>query len=63
MKTGDIVMIFGNPIKLEHPIGQARLIKSISGHPIKLLEYWDVEYLDNPDHHYQALIRVDNGKK
>jgi hypothetical protein len=60
MKPGDIVTVFGNPIKLENPIGQARLIKSISEHPVKLLEYWEVEYLDNPDYHYQALIRISN---
>ena len=61
MKPGDIVVIFGNPIKLEHPIGQARLISLLSSNP-KNLEYWEVEYLDSPDHKYQALIKkTDNG--
>jgi hypothetical protein len=61
MKAGDIVMIFGNPIKLEHPIGQARLVSLLSSHPTNL-EYWEVEYLDSPEHRYQALIKKDNGK-
>jgi len=61
MKTGDIVMIFGNPIKLEYPIGKAKLISLLSSHP-ENLEFWEIEYLNDPNHHYQALIKKDNGK-
>ena len=61
MKAGDIVMVFGNPIKLECPVGQAKLISLLSAHP-KNLEYWEVEFLDHPEHKYQALIKKDNGK-
>jgi len=58
-KPGDIVMVFGNPIKLENPIGQAKLVLLLSTHPTNL-EYWEVEYLDSPDYRYQALIKKDN---
>jgi len=49
-------MIFGNPIKMEYPIGQAKLIKKVSDINGKA-EQWCVEYLDQPDHQYVALIK------
>ena len=58
-KPGDIRMIFGNPAKLEHPIDQAKLIKKKRDTP--LLEEWSVEYLNEPEHTYNVLIRKDNG--
>ena len=54
-KPGDIVMIFGNPAKLEHPVGQAKLIEKKSDS--KSLENWIVEYLDDPEHTYTCLIK------
>ena len=55
MKPGDIVMIFGNPIRLEHPNGQARLIQKLTDNG--KLEQWQVEYLDDEGHFYNALIK------
>lgn len=55
MKPGDIVQTFGNPLKLEHPIGQARLIKLVSVHDE--LERWEVEYLDHEGHIYDTFIK------
>jgi len=62
MKPGDIVQTFGNPLKCEFPIGQARLVKRIDevDHPI--LENWQVEYLDDEGHYYNCLIKKPNGK-
>ena len=57
-KENDIITVFGNPIKLEHPIGQARLVKKISDcNDSKTVEYWEVEYLNDEGHTYPALIR------
>ena len=42
-KPGDICMVFGNPITLEHPARQARLVKKIANHSLNL-ENWQVEY-------------------
>jgi hypothetical protein len=61
MKEGDIVMIFGNPAKCTHPIGQAKLIEK-AGDINGRFEDWWVEYLDQPDHKYVALIRKTNGE-
>jgi hypothetical protein len=59
-KPGDIQMIFGNPAKCTHPIDQAKLIKKIS--ETENLEQWEVEYLNDPEHHYNALIKKTNGE-
>jgi hypothetical protein len=56
MKKGDVVMIFGNPVKCLLPVGQAKLIKKISDHS-NLLENWQVEYLDDEGHFYNVLIK------
>jgi len=55
MKPGDIVMVFANPIKIEHPIDQAKLIERIW--KFSSLEYWKVEYLNDTGHYYKVLIR------
>jgi hypothetical protein len=58
MKKGDIVMVFGNPIKLQQPIGQARLIKKLPSTNLNsVLEQWQIEYLDDEGHVYEALIK------
>jgi hypothetical protein len=49
MKPGDIVMVFGNPVKLTNPIGQARLVKKLPNNatnPI-IIEHWQIEFLDD----------------
>ena len=62
MIPGDIVQTFGNPVKCETPIGQARLIKKI-GDVSKILENWQVEYLDDEGHYYNCLIKIpENGE-
>lgn len=60
-KAGDIINIFGNPIKLTSPIGQARLVSKISEH--ECLEHWNVEFLNDEGHTYPQFIRKDNGKR
>jgi hypothetical protein len=63
MKSGDIVTIFGNPIKLEYPVGQARLVKKSSDcNKSQIVEQWEVEYMDDEGHTYPALIKKD-GKR
>jgi len=55
-KPDDIVMVFGNPVKCETPVGQCRLIKK--RRDIRtILEEWNVEFLDNEGHFYDALIK------
>ena len=54
-KPGDIIMIFGSPLRCEVPISQAKLIKFIRD--LGKLEEWEVEYLDQEGHFYTALIK------
>ena len=61
MKTGDIVMIYGNPIKLEYPIGEAKLISQIECHTPNL-EYWNVSFLNEPELTRSVLIKKRNGE-
>ena len=61
MKPGDIIQTFGNPIKLEHPIGQAKLIKKLSDHDE--LERWEVEYLDHEGYTYNIFIKKNGTHK
>ena len=57
-KVGDIMMIFGNPIKCEHPIDQGRLIKKVRDVASKL-EEWQIEYVNDEGQFYSALIKKD----
>jgi len=59
-RPNDIVMVFGNPAKLEHPIDQAKLIKCISD--CVNLEEWVVEYLNDEGQFYNVLIKKDDGE-
>lgn len=60
MKKDDIMMVFGNPVKMKYPIGQAKLIKKISDcNESQVVEYWEVEYLNDEGHTYPALIKKD----
>ena len=54
-KPGDICMIFGSPIKMECPIDQAKLIEKKGD--VGNLEEWWVEYLNDPEQQYIALIK------
>ncbi len=60
-KPGDVMMIFGNPVKCENPIGLARLKKLLLENG--QTEEWVVEYLDDEEHYYNALIKKENGEK
>jgi hypothetical protein len=54
-KPGDIVVVFGNPLKSERRVGQAKLIQKLS--ESTNLEQWSVEYLNNEGYFYNALIK------
>ena len=54
-KSGDIKMIFCNPVKCEGPIDMARLIEKISDQGG--CEYWLVEYLNESSRKYPVLIK------
>ncbi len=56
-KQGDVVMIYGNPVKQENPIGKAKLISKLAARSAKL-EYWQIEYIDSPAHKYEAFINT-----
>ena len=60
-KPGDIIMIFGNPIKCTHPIDQARLVRKLT--ETNSLEQWLVEYVNDEGQFYEALIKKEDGKK
>jgi hypothetical protein len=55
MKPGDNVIIFANPVKCTAPVGRAELRKFILERGD--LELWMVEYEDQPEHLYEALIK------
>ena len=55
MKTGDIVIVYSNPISCEHPEGRAKLIEFLED--LNELELWKVEFLDHPEHFYSVLIK------
>jgi hypothetical protein len=57
MKEGDIVTVFGNPVKCEQPIDQARLIKKVND--LGICEEWTIEYTNEEGHRYNALIKKD----
>lgn len=62
MEIGDVKMIFGSPIRMEHPIGEAKLRKKVMDLPNDCEEWW-IEYLNNPGREYIALIKkTDNGQ-
>ena len=61
MKKDDIMMIFGQPLKLTHPRGQAKLVEKIS--ETGILEHWYVEFLNDEGHTYPQFIRKPDGKK
>jgi hypothetical protein len=60
-EAGDVCMVFGQPLKLASPIGQAKLVKKISENEI--MEHWFVEFLNDEGHTYEAFIKKLNGKK
>ena len=61
MKTGDKVQIYGQPMKKELPIGEAKLIEKI-GETDKL-EEWLIEYTDQPKQkHIQFIKKESNGE-
>lgn len=59
-KIGDVVMIYGLPTKKQEPIGKAKLISKMSPRS-DTLEYWVVEFLDQPGITFNQFIPADNG--
>lgn len=56
MKKGDLVTIYGNPIKEKYPEScKAKLIKLIADYGI--LQQWTVAYEDDPNMQYDVLIK------
>jgi hypothetical protein len=56
MKIGDLVEVFGSPIKEEYPIGKVTLVKFIKDSP--KLELWYVERADGQ--YAELFIKKDN---
>lgn len=54
-KIGDIVMVFGNPITLQCPVGQAKLI--LLQKDMEVVQEWKVQYLDDESNEYNVLIK------
>lgn len=61
MKAGEVRMIYGNPIKLEYPLGKAQLVSQMTCHNEKL-EYWNVNFLDEENITRPVLIKKENGE-
>lgn len=59
-KPGDVVMIYGSPVKKEWPIGEAKLLSKMSPRS-DTLEYWQVEFVNDPGHAYNQFIPAENG--
>jgi hypothetical protein len=55
-KPGDVLMIFEDPMQLKGPKGQARLLRFIK-EASPICEEWIVEYLDDEEQQYTALVR------
>jgi hypothetical protein len=56
MIPGQTIMIYSDPFWIRYPEGLAKLIKLVSVHD-ESYEYWQVEFLDQPDKLYQRLIK------
>ena len=61
MTTGDIVTVYGNPIKKEHPIGEAKLISKLSMRN-KKLEYWQVAFVNDTDVTFDVFINTEKNE-
>jgi hypothetical protein len=59
-KVGDVIMIYGSPVKKDYPIGEARLLKKLTPRSDSL-EYWSVEYINEPGVSYNQFIPAKHG--
>jgi len=55
MKPGDIIFYYGNPNNSNEKGEQARLVEKLKDHG--KFEEWTVEFIDQPDHYYNVLIK------
>ena len=59
MKSGDIVMVFTDPVNLKQPEGQAVLIEK--KREFTSVEIWLVSFLDDPNQLvYKRMIKKQN---
>jgi hypothetical protein len=63
MKPGDIVEIYQGPNTESDSEGKARLIKKIDEVKAYGLEYWEVEFVNQPIARYFRWIKVKTGGK
>jgi hypothetical protein len=56
MEIGQVVATYGDPVHQKTSLGVARLIKKL-GDQGKVLENWQVEYLDDEGHYRNCLIK------
>jgi hypothetical protein len=61
MKQNDIVTIFGDPLGLKNPVGQAKLVNPIQ--KFTSIEIWEVEFPENEGMLFKKLIRNLNYNK
>ena len=62
MTAGDIVMVYGNPVKKEAPIGEAKLISKLAARN-KKLEYWQVAFVNDENVTFNVFINTEqNGE-
>ena len=61
MKSGDYVTIFGSPIALNNPVGQAKLVNCIQ--KFSTCEIWEVEFTEQEGMLFKKVIRNLNYKK
>jgi hypothetical protein len=62
MNKDDVVMIYGNPIKKESPIGEAKLISKLSVRS-KKLEYWQVAFVNDENVTFNVFINTEKDGK
>jgi hypothetical protein len=62
MTIGDIVTVYGNPVKKESPIGEAKLISKLSVRS-KKLEYWQVAFVNDENVTFDVFINTEKDDK
>jgi len=62
LKPGDIVEIYQGPQTESDPEGKAKLIKKIDDVKAFNLEYWEVEFVEEPLARYFRWIKTTGGK-
>lgn len=59
LEKGKVIRIYSDPITEFQFEGEAKLLKKLE-HSSRVLEYWEVEFLDNGERVPRFIKKVDN---